>query len=58
MNKTLTYVIIISIICLACIYVASPSIINNQITFKRPLTGLLFFVTIVTAILEDGNLIK
>jgi len=51
MNKTLTYIIIISIICLAYIYIASPSIINNQITFKRPLTGLLFFVTIMTAIL-------
>lgn len=58
MNKTLTYIIIFSIICLACLYVASPQIINNHITFKKPLTGLLFFVTIITAILEDGNLFK
>lgn len=58
MNKILTYTIIILIIILASLFVASPQITNNQIIFKRPLTGISFFITIVIALIEDNNLFK
>ena len=57
MKNIWNYIIVILII-IASLFIAKMDINNWEITFKRPLTGLLFFITTITAILEDGTFLK
>lgn len=57
MKNTWNYIIVI-IIILVSLFIAKMEINGWEITFKRPLTGILFFITLITAIIEDGLFLK